>query len=96
MACQPKPRRAKVGAVGPNLVEPGHPTLNSFKAVSWAKETLDLTELARLRWVERWSIKQLAAHLEVSSTAIKERLRRIRKNPRRGGLASCPPNIRIK
>lgn len=84
------------GAVRPNLVEPGHTTLNSFIAVSWAKENLDLTELARLRWVERWSIKQLAAHLGLSTTATKSRLRRIRKNPRRGGFKSCPPNIRVK
>jgi hypothetical protein len=43
--------------------------------LTWEREYLDLTELARLRWVEGWKINKLSEHFKVSSTAIKERLR---------------------
>ncbi|MGZ6434971.1 MAG: hypothetical protein ACXWRE_16665 [Pseudobdellovibrionaceae bacterium] len=85
---------AKVGGGGPNLVEPGQPTISSLIRVSWVKEKLDLAELARLRWIELWTIKRLADHFGISATAIKDRLRAIKKNPSRGGFASRPSNIR--
>lgn len=50
---------------------------------SWEREYLNLTELARLRWIERWKLERLAEHFGVSLTAIKERLRAIKTNPER-------------
>ncbi len=54
--------------------------------VSWEREYLDLTELARLRWIENWKIERLADFYGISMTAIKERLRAIKRNPQRVGL----------
>ncbi len=51
--------------------------------LAWEREYLDLTELARLRWVEGWKVARLADYFEVSRTAIKERLRAIKSNPKR-------------
>jgi hypothetical protein len=58
------------------------------------KEQLDLTALARLRWIERWKVARLAEHFGVSAIAINERLRVNKKNPSRGGFVSPPPNVR--
>lgn len=58
------------------------------------KEKLDLAELARLRWVERWTIEKLAGHFGLGTTAIKGRLSNIKKSPGLAGLAKRPSNIR--
>jgi len=42
-----------------------------------------LTEVARLRWVERWNIDSIAAHFATTKIAIKERLRAAKLNPSR-------------
>ncbi len=55
----------------------------SYKG-SWERECLNLTELARLRWVEGWKVLRLADYYGISKTAVKERLRAIKKNPDRG------------
>lgn len=54
----------------------------SYKG-SWEREYFDLTELARLRWVEGWKIQKLADYYGISKTAIKERLRAVKANPKR-------------
>jgi hypothetical protein len=46
--------------------------------LAWEREYLDLTELARLRWVEGWKVSRVAGYFGVSRTAIKERLRAIK------------------
>ena len=58
--------------------------------LAWEREYLDLTELARLRWFEGWKVSQLADYSEVSGTAIEERLRAIKSNPKRAGLSLKP------
>ena len=69
-----------------NLQEPSGPTiLHSYKQ-TWERGYLDLTELARLRWVDGWKIERLADYFDSSATAIKERLRSIKKNPMRAGV----------
>jgi DNA-binding transcriptional regulator LsrR (DeoR family) len=44
-------------------------------AALWKKEQIDLAELARLRWVEKWKYERLAAHFGVGRTKIKEMTR---------------------
>jgi hypothetical protein len=57
------------------LQELSGPTISQAYELTWEREYLDLTELARLRWVEGWKINKLSEHYKVSGTAIKERLR---------------------
>jgi hypothetical protein len=73
------------------LQELSGPTISKTYKLTWAWECLDLTELARLRWVEGWKIEKLANHFAVSPTAIKERLRLIKSNPKRVGSSSKLP-----
>ena len=68
------------------LLELGGPTISKTYKAAWERTYLDLTELARLRWIENWKIEKLADHFEVSRTAVKERPRAIKCNPKRAGL----------
>ncbi len=70
------------------LLELGGPTISNAYKATWERIYLDLTELARLRWIENWKIEKLADHFEVSRTAVKERLRAIKSNPKCAGLAA--------
>ena len=54
----------------PNIVEPEPLTLKVEIAVLWKKEQLDLAELARLRWVEKWTRMQIADHFGLSRTTV--------------------------
>lgn len=78
------------------LQELSGPTISQGYKLAWEREYLDLTELARLRWVEGWRIMRLADHFEVSRTAVKERLRAIKKNPKRTGVVIPDRIIRGK
>lgn len=93
---EPKKRSSRVNSGGSTTVtygggcvklqELGGPVISvSYKAI-WEREYLDLTELARLRWVEGYKIKQLSDYFGVSQVAVKERLRSIKKNPKRAGI----------
>ena len=68
------------------LLELGGPTISKAYKTTWERIYLDLTELARLRWIENSKIKKLADHFEISRTAVKERLRAIKSNPKRAGI----------
>ena len=70
------------------LLELGGPTISKAYKATWERIYLDLTELARLRWIENWKIEKLAAHFVVSRTAVKERLRAMKSNPKRAGVLS--------
>lgn len=63
-------------------------------AASWRKEQIDLAELARLRWVEKWKYKRLAEHFGVGGNAVRDCVRRIKAQPALGGLSAKPPVIR--
>lgn len=78
------------------LQELGGLTISQVYKLSWERqwEYLDLTELARLRWTEKWKIGRLADHFEISRTALKERLRAIKRNPKRVGLKAAPSDVR--
>lgn len=58
------------------------------------KEQIDLVELARLRWVEKWKYERLAEHFGVGRTTVRNWVRRIKATPSLGGLSCKPPVIR--
>ncbi len=49
--------------------------------LAWERECLDLTELARLRWVEGWKIGRLAEYFGISGSAVKKRLNLVKDAP---------------
>lgn len=53
---------------------------NTFYTVAW-RETIDLTELARKRWVEKLSMDRIAVDLGWGRTAVVRHLGKIRANP---------------
>lgn len=67
-------------------------TVSTAHPVEWKKYSLNLNELARLRWVEGWKIERLSVHFELSRTAIKDRLRGIESDPKQVTV-SIPDNI---
>lgn len=75
--------RLIVGGGCANLQELSGPTISQTYKANWEREYLDLSELARLRWVEGWKVSRLADYFEVSRTAVKERLRAIKSNSKR-------------
>jgi hypothetical protein len=78
------------------LQEPGGLVVSQAYSIHWQREYLDLTELARLRWIEHWRIDRLALHFGVSRTAIEERIRAVKQNPQKYGLTSKPIVLRGK
>ena len=52
--------------------------------VQWKRPEVNLTDLAKLRWNEGWSVERLAKHFERSPITMGEYLRSLR----RGGLSS--------
>lgn len=79
-------KNQKFGGVCAKLQELGGPTISQAYKLTWEREYLDLTELARLRWVKEWKIERLADYFGVSRTAVKERLRSLERNPKRIGI----------
>lgn len=61
---------------------------------SWRKEQIDLVELARLRWVEKWRYERLAAYFGIGRTTVRDFIRQIKANPSLGGLKTMPAAIR--
>lgn len=57
------------------------PVVSQTYTISWERNyhILDLSELARLRFNENWTISKLAHHLGVGTSCLKERLRSLRK-----------------
>jgi len=41
--------------------------------------SINLSELAKLRQIEKWKIESLAAHFEVGTTTLKRKLRALKK-----------------
>ncbi len=76
----------EIGGAYAKLQELGELTISQAYKLNWEREYLDLAELARLRWIEEWKIERLSKYFEVSRTAIKERLRSIKNNPKRAGV----------
>ena len=49
-------------------------------SIVWKRPELDLKELAKLRWVHKWSVKRLAAHFDRRPETIQGHLCRVRKS----------------
>jgi hypothetical protein len=60
----------------------------------WKREQLDLVELARLRWVERWRYERLAEYFDVSRSMVRDTIRRIKADPKAAGLRVAPGSVR--
>ena len=65
------------------LQELSGPVVSQAYKLTWEQEYLDLTELARLRCFEKWKIKLIAEHLQISAGVVEERLRTIKIDPSR-------------
>lgn len=78
----------------PNLCEPEPLTVRVVIAASWRKEQIDLVELARLRWVEKWRYERLAEHFGIGRTTVRNFIRDIKAKPSLGGLKARPVTIR--
>lgn len=63
-------------------------------AALWKREQLDLAELARLRWVEKWRYERLAGHFGVSRSTVRDAIRGIKANPRAAGIRCIPGAVR--
>jgi hypothetical protein len=64
-----------------NLPEPDRLAVSINYKVTWERNNINLAELARLRWVERWQIARIADHFEVCGSAVSQALRRIEAKP---------------
>jgi hypothetical protein len=49
--------------------------------MAWQRDVIDPTELARKRWVEKWTMERLVDHFGVGRTAVVRHLGLIRRNP---------------
>ncbi len=83
-------RNVNFGGGYTKLQELSGPVVSQVYKLAWERGYLDLTELARLRWVEGWKVSRLADYFEISQTAVDERLRAIKRNPTRAGLQLKP------
>ena len=61
------------------MVEPS--TVVREHAAMWARPEINLSELARLRFVEGWSIPRLQAYFGAGRTKIKDELKSLRPAP---------------
>lgn len=70
-----------IGEGGANILERGVLSCNVFYASAWKRDTFDLTELARKRWVEKLSMDQIAAEMGWGRTAVIRYLGKIKADP---------------
>jgi len=74
----------KIGGGWASKVEPnGALHVSTIRGVSWTRNTIDLTELARLRWVEGKNLNEIAAFLEVSRSTVDRGMRGLRQSGRK-------------
>jgi hypothetical protein len=66
---------------GPGLLEHGEHSISRAYAILWKKQTVDFTELAKKRWIDRWSMECLASHFGLGRTATIRYLGLCRLNP---------------
>ena len=69
------------GAGNGRVDEPPGASVSRRYAISWKRQELDLTELAKLRWIERRTVDDLVKHFKVGRTFLVVELGRIRANP---------------
>ena len=78
--------RIQIGGGCANVHEPVELKVSWVYRVSWELQSLNLTELARLRWIERWRIERIAEHFGYSMSGIKGALRKIEADPSRASI----------
>lgn len=69
------------GEGGANILETSVLSVPVHYAGACKRDTIDLTELARKRWVEKLSMDRIAADLGWGRTAVIAYLGKIRENP---------------
>jgi hypothetical protein len=70
----------KTGAGGANILAYCVLSVSAFYEVTW-KRKVDYAELASKRWVEKLSIKTIAAQTGMGRTAVVKYIGDIRRNP---------------
>lgn len=70
--------RHKFGGGCPKVLEPRTLTVRRSYPIQWKRERVDLAELANLRWIKKWRIERIAAHLDLGTTSVKRELAKIR------------------
>jgi len=63
------------------VVEHQELTILRWYEIQWRRQEIDLTELAKRRWIDKWAIERLAEHFGFGPTRIKFFLSRIKDNP---------------
>jgi hypothetical protein len=66
-----------IGARGPIVDEPL--VVEQVCLMQWQESRVDLSELARLRWIEGWSRKQLAEYYGRTEMAIQNYFQKFKK-----------------
>ena len=74
-------RQSQNGAGRPKLGKPIGAVASRIYAVSWKRQQIDLTRLAKLRWVDKLQIDVLTQLFGVSRTLLVKQLGIIRANP---------------
>ena len=80
------------GTHRPRLAE--HRVMGKLHLIQRKRPKLDLSELARLRWIERWSRKRLAQHFGKSELTIQNYFHRLKQGIYK--IDKLPPDERRK
>lgn len=71
----------KIGEGCANLLELSGLSMALAYTITWKADGIDLTELARKRWVDKWSMAKIARHFGIGRTATIRWIGKIRSNP---------------
>ena len=83
------------GAPGPRVCEPAGGAQIIYKPlpVQWTRPKIDSAELARLRWINKWSVEALGVHFGRSPETIGMHFTEFRKK-RWKGLGLTKPEVK--
>jgi hypothetical protein len=70
-----------IGAGDGKVIEQSGAVVSRRYAISWKRQELDLTELAKSRWIERLTVDDLALKFKVGRSFVVSELARIRREP---------------
>lgn len=59
------------------MVEPEALTILREYEILWKRQEVDLSRLAKLRWVEKLTMKDIARELGISKTTVRVHLKRV-------------------
>lgn len=63
------------------MVEHRELTIARWYEIQWRRQEINLTELAKRRWIDKWRLEKLAEHFGFGTKRIKFFLDRIKENP---------------